>query len=171
MTGILNYYISCLNKSIVFSSRASRQEFWSFLFMDFLIYQVLNILYPIAGNSGWKAPLYWFVSLVPAFAVWVRRLHDVGKSGWWVLAAKILLYAGVPISLPVVGASLLNGSNLDLGGKWAQSLHGNLSQNLGYRAAAWIVALAALVSNVYIFLVACRRGEPGSNRWGEPERR
>jgi hypothetical protein len=83
----------------------------------------------------------------------------------------VLLYAGAPFSLPVVSASLTNGNRPDLGGKWAQSLHGNLSQNLGYRAAAWILALATLVLNVYIFLVAFRRGDPELNRWGEPERR
>ena len=55
---------------------------------------VASIIDGIIGTNGLIGGLYSLVVLVPALAVSVRRLHDVGKSGWWILISLI----------PVVGA-------------------------------------------------------------------
>ncbi|ESQ80041.1 DUF805 domain-containing protein [Asticcacaulis sp. YBE204] len=73
----------CLKKSAIFYGRASRSEFWWF----YLFYAGLNI-----GLTGIGAltNLSWLVYIsypfaIPLLSVGVRRLHDINRSGWWVL--------------------------------------------------------------------------------------
>ncbi len=77
---------SCLAKYATFSGRAARSEFWYwqlFLVVAGLIAEIFDF------GIGWRgSPLtsiFWLVTLVPALAVAVRRLHDVGRSGWWLM--------------------------------------------------------------------------------------
>ncbi len=76
----------CLQKKYVdFSGRASRSELWWFF-----LFQVLALVV-----SGLIHNLVYLVVvlalLLPALAVGVRRLHDVGRSGWWLLIGIIPL--------------------------------------------------------------------------------
>ena len=85
-----------------FKGRARRSEFWWFTLFNFLIGMVFNlILYSIVGTdvkaiiqNGGNIPtsyyiiniistIYSLAILVPSLAVTVRRLHDVGRSGWF----------------------------------------------------------------------------------------
>jgi uncharacterized membrane protein YhaH (DUF805 family) len=75
---------SCLAKYATFSGRAARSEFWYwqlFLVVAGLIAEIFDF------GIGWRgSPLtsiFWLVTLVPALAVAARRLHDVGRSAWW----------------------------------------------------------------------------------------
>ena len=77
---------TCLGKYATFSGRASRSEFWWFeLFQLLLLYPFGMFIDFLLGTS--EQGLYVnFLSLgiaLPAFAVSARRLHDIGKSGWW----------------------------------------------------------------------------------------
>jgi uncharacterized membrane protein YhaH (DUF805 family) len=103
---------TCLRKSADFRSRARRSEFWSFIAF-WVVMSVLCVLAfePPKGPSSWalqlllNAPILLIplVLLLPLAAVAVRRLHDIGLSGWW------LLSAGVPIpvvDILVVGAQV-----------------------------------------------------------------
>jgi uncharacterized membrane protein YhaH (DUF805 family) len=69
-----------------FNGRARRQEYWMFFLVNFIIAFVLGF---IAGLISPKLALigniYSLAVLIPGIAVAVRRVHDVGKSGWFVL--------------------------------------------------------------------------------------
>jgi len=76
---------SCLSNYATFSGRASRSEFWWFF-----LFQVLASL----AASMLSEKLSGLVSLgllLPALAVGARRLHDIGKSGWW----QLLMISGI----------------------------------------------------------------------------
>jgi uncharacterized membrane protein YhaH (DUF805 family) len=98
---------TCLGKYATFSGRASRSEFWWFqLFMLLLIFFGMFIDF-LLGTSE-QDLFVSFVNLgitLPAFAVSARRLHDIGKSGWWNLifltgiGLLLLLYWWVQPSL------------------------------------------------------------------------
>jgi uncharacterized membrane protein YhaH (DUF805 family) len=70
----------CLQKKYVdFSGRASRSEFWWFFLFQLLVLLVASLIHQF---------VYFVVALalfLPAISVGVRRLHDVGRSGWWLL--------------------------------------------------------------------------------------
>jgi uncharacterized membrane protein YhaH (DUF805 family) len=88
----MNWYIGVLKKYVVFSGRARRKEFWIFVLISFLISLVLGVIGELIGSSI-PANLYGLAVLLPSLGVAVRRLHDTGRSGWWLL---LLL-------LPVIG--------------------------------------------------------------------
>ena len=68
---------TCLSKYATFSGRASRPEFWWF----FLFQILASVAASMLGDT--VAALASLALLLPALAVGVRRLHDIGKSGWW----------------------------------------------------------------------------------------
>lgn len=88
----MNYYLSALKKYAVFSGRSQRAEYWYFVLFHFIIIIVLGIISAVVGDSsGILGILYFLAVLIPALAVAVRRLHDVGKSGWMLLITLIPL--------------------------------------------------------------------------------
>ena len=70
---------TCLSKYAGFSGRASRPEFWWFFLFQILVSVAASML----GET--LAALVSLGLLLPALAVGTRRLHDIGKSGWWQL--------------------------------------------------------------------------------------
>lgn len=72
-------YINVWRKYAQFSGRSSRLEFWSFKLIDILLSVLFLSLFSDIGGL-----IYLAVSLVPATAVLVRRLHDINKCGAWV---------------------------------------------------------------------------------------
>ena len=96
----MQYYIECLKKYVVFSGRARRKEFWMFFLFDKIILIALYILACLLCSLGSAAlcqiavvmiVLYCFAIILPTLSVTIRRLHDVGMSGWWVLIVFIPL--------------------------------------------------------------------------------
>jgi uncharacterized membrane protein YhaH (DUF805 family) len=77
--------ITCFTKYIDFDGRASRSEMWWFVLACFLAGLIVGM---IAGPLG---AIVSVATLLPSLAVGVRRLHDIGKSGWWILIGFIPL--------------------------------------------------------------------------------
>ena len=83
-----------------FNGRARRSEYWYFVLMNFIVLIVAAILDSTLGLNFSPLPygyLYLVVALatfIPGLAVAVRRLHDVGKSGWFFLVPiyNLILY-------------------------------------------------------------------------------
>ena len=73
-----------------FKGRSNRPEYWWFALALFLGSAVATILdNAILGGNGFLNGLYQIVVLIPAIAAGVRRLHDTGRTGWWMLLAFI----------------------------------------------------------------------------------
>lgn len=85
----MQWYLKVLQNYVGFSGRARRTEFWMFILFNFLAAFVLGILDRILGLGGFLGGLYALAVLLPTIALWVRRLHDTGKSGLWLLIALI----------------------------------------------------------------------------------
>lgn len=82
---IFNSYLDCIKKYAQFKGRSSRYEFWSFILVTVIINLVLSVLDAILGTVSLLYGLYSLAMFVPSLAVQARRLHDVNKSGWWIL--------------------------------------------------------------------------------------
>lgn len=99
----MKWYIHVISRYSDFTSRASRTEYWNYVFINLLfslmtiaIDQILGTTFTFMGVPvfyGYTYALYALIVFIPGLAVGVRRLHDVGKSGWYYLL----------IFLPVIG--------------------------------------------------------------------
>jgi len=86
----MHYYLDVLKKYADFDGRARRAEYWYFVLFNFIVSSVLGFMDGMmgtvtAGGTGMISLLYTLAVLVPSIAVAVRRMHDVGKSGWFAL--------------------------------------------------------------------------------------
>ena len=69
-----------------FDGRARRKEYWMFFLVNIIISFALGfILGLISPALGLAANVYSLAVLIPSIAVAIRRMHDVGKSGWYIL--------------------------------------------------------------------------------------
>jgi uncharacterized membrane protein YhaH (DUF805 family) len=102
----MNWYVAVMKKYADFSGRARRKEYWMFVLFNLIFLVVAafadNILGTTFGKGsglelpyGWLYMLYGFAVLIPGIAVCVRRLHDLGKSGWMIFVALIPLIGAI----------------------------------------------------------------------------
>ena len=84
----------CFKKYTNFSDRASRPEYWLFTLAITLIGLIISIIDPmISGVSWWEyedsftslGTIFTIATFIPSIAVSARRLHDIDRSGWWLL--------------------------------------------------------------------------------------
>jgi len=95
---LINYWKKAVLENYAeFTGRSRRAEFWWFVLANILIGIVFNVLVAIASFFFILYVIFELAILVPNIAIGIRRLHDTGKSGWWLLIALV----------PFVGAIVL----------------------------------------------------------------
>ncbi|OIK27905.1 DUF805 domain-containing protein [Streptomyces malaysiense] len=95
----MSWFIAALKKYAVFSGRARRKEYWLYVLFMYIIFAVLGI---VAGASHASAVfalmgVAYLGFLLPTWGVSVRRLHDTGRSGWWILFGMVPLVGGITL--------------------------------------------------------------------------
>lgn len=80
----MNYYFKVLQNYATFSGRARRKEYWTFALFNIIIAFAFGFVCGLLDVPE-LANLYTLAVLLPSIAVGVRRMHDVGKSGWFLL--------------------------------------------------------------------------------------
>ncbi len=95
----MKWFIKCFQHYADFKGRARRKEYWMFYLFYALFYMCATIIDMVLGSDiggigiiGW---IFLLATCVPYIAVTVRRLHDIGKSGWWILIGFIPLIGGI----------------------------------------------------------------------------
>ncbi|MEU1405540.1 DUF805 domain-containing protein [Streptomyces sp. NPDC005728] len=84
----MHWYVDALKKYAVFTGRARRTEYWTFSLVNLLIALALLVIDRPLGFD-YPRSLFALAILLPSLAVSVRRLHDTGRSGWWLLIGLI----------------------------------------------------------------------------------
>ena len=102
----MSWFVGAVKKYAVFAGRARRKEFW-FFYLFYVIFAlaaaivdaVLGTEYSVAETAsiGLFSSVFVIAMMLPTFAVLARRLHDIGRSGWWILIGLI----------PIIGAIVL----------------------------------------------------------------
>jgi uncharacterized membrane protein YhaH (DUF805 family) len=107
----LNWYINVLKKYTVFDGRASRAEYWYFSLVNTLASVLLSLVdyslgyIHLSSGVGLLSGVYTLAVMLPVTGVTIRRLHDINRSGWWVLIALVPLLGiiGLLIMLALKG--------------------------------------------------------------------
>ena len=83
---------TCVQKSFTIEGRASRSEYWWF----YLAFIIADIGLTLVDSALGTPLILLLLALIPAsFCAAIRRMHDVGKSGWWLLISLIPLIGGL----------------------------------------------------------------------------
>ncbi|MBI1685831.1 DUF805 domain-containing protein [Caulobacter hibisci] len=142
-------------KTLLFTpdGRIGRQAFW----IAWLMLLGVNVV------AGWIPVIGWIASLVTLFCfvcIYAKRLHDMGKSGWWQL---------LPI---VLGPVLLMGSVIWLVfGSAAIAIGGGDPQYFALASVGAMIIAAILgfvITAGFTLWVGCAEGQTSDNRWGDP---
>lgn len=95
------WYLKCWKQYADFSGRARRKEYWMFVLFNFIAAMAFGIVDGVLGLAneviglGVLGGLYSLAAFIPSLAVSVRRLHDIGKSGWYYLLGLIPLLGAI----------------------------------------------------------------------------
>lgn len=93
----MEWYLKVLKNYVGFSGRARRKEYWMFYLFNAIAMIILSIVDNVLGTYPLFYGLYSLAILLPSLAVAFRRLHDIGRSGAWILIGLI----------PFIGAIIL----------------------------------------------------------------
>jgi len=118
----MKWYLQVLKKYAVFSGRSRRKEYWMFTLFNIIIpIVILTIIALLLGDLSDLQPqkgeggssfyrlfyiIYNLAVFIPGLAVSVRRLHDIGKSGWMILIALIPLIGAIWLLVLMVTDSI-----------------------------------------------------------------
>ena len=101
MEGFMNWYIEVLKKYTEFSGRSRRKEYWYFTLFNIIVTIIMTTIDSALGTlnelTGYGVfnSAYSLAVLLPTIGVGIRRLHDIGKSGWWLLIGLIPLIGAI----------------------------------------------------------------------------
>ncbi len=171
----------CLRRYAAFNGRATRAEFWWWalaanvlIIVAATVDATLSALLLLPG-IGVFTPLALLIILgifLPTLAVGVRRLHDIGKSGWWLLAWYCIDFiASLLLVVSLVGL-------LYFIALWAvdddRYLGGALSGGFTLLVVLGMVGIAAILTILVVYAWAIvwlvKQGESGANKYGRDPR-
>lgn len=147
----MRWFIECITKKYArFSGRASRQEYWYFILYAAIISTVIITAENIFHITFFDLPFGILFSLfaayivLPKLSVLTRRLHDIGKSGWW-LFITYLIFVILALGIQIFFTRYNNGKC----GWWCFS-----------------VFIILLIEIIILIIYACINSETGENKYG-----
>ncbi len=154
--GFFGAIAACFRRYFGFSGRASRSEYWFFLLFTILLGLVAGFVdsalfgVPLADEDvGPVGAITSLAVIFPMLAVTWRRLHDIGRSGWWVGGFFLGMIASGFVTVALMGPLMLSPNPL---------------------GSAMLLMLlpgaAALIYAIVMLVFMCTRGDPGPNRYG-----
>ncbi|MEX0499287.1 DUF805 domain-containing protein [Raoultella terrigena] len=135
MATLLESYGNCFRKYATFRGRSARKEYAVFTVANFVLSAVLGLI-PVIGG------LFSLIIIIPGIAVAVRRLHDLNKSGWWLLAPFLILIIGL---IGVAGTV----------------------EDGGAAVWVWLMVAGGIMSLAMSIWLLFARGTDGVNRFGD----
>ena len=182
----------CLRKYADFSGRATRAEYWWWVLATIIASAIVGAIDSsiVSFAGGYKAgytfsplgTIFGLAVLLPDLAVTARRLHDIGKTGWWQLvwfATAVIAWIPFIIGLIVLLVGIFGG----MGGDWYSYApmgeeHFSEGRSFGVSFDVLVPLIIGLVISLLITLVIviwaivwlARQGQTGPNRFGPDPR-
>jgi uncharacterized membrane protein YhaH (DUF805 family) len=150
----MNGYLNAMRRYFEFGGRSSRYEFWFFVLFMIIASIVASFIDGLmfgagAESFGILSPIVSLVHFIPSIAVSVRRLHDIDRTGWWILLA----FAPLVVIAVLLGLLMLSTEDL-------------MTSRAGLGTSMVIGGLAYLAAAILLIVFYCTRGTPGPNRFG-----
>lgn len=130
---------------IDFQGRCARLEFWYYVLAYVVCYIILAIIQGIIGTSILTG-LFSLALLLPGLGISVRRLHDIDRSGWWLLIGVVPAFVGGILSLLAF-------------------MSGSVGFGFALMGIIWLACLAAFALLIYWY---AQPGTAGANQFGPP---
>ena len=154
-------------KYACFKGRASRREYWTTILIIFITEllvsipdTIVNLSIRSATNFSLFSTIYGIAIFLPALSLTFRRLHDVGRSGWWIIS-ECIVAAVMMISLcSAVIAGIVNNS-LRMGLCFVDA--GMISLAL----FGLLLAIVCFSIQIIVFVFTLLKGQTGPNKYGE----
>ncbi len=139
---------------VTFSGRAGRSEFWFWMLFVVAASFVANIVESAIGSGGALGALFSLATFLPGLAVSIRRLHDTGRSAWWLLILYVpTLVGGALFMVGVFAVFASMGLSVAVG-----------FAGLGIMGLGGLITLGGFAFWVYTFAQA---SQSGANQYGE----
>lgn len=148
---------TCFSKYADFTGRARRSEFWYWYLFTILV----------GMFSSWIpfASLVTLALAIPKLSAAVRRLHDVGRSGWWVLLKVVPSIICFVLLIALLGSALI--TLVAAGTYEPEMLIDNLKANIGLCIAYVLSAFASFICTIILIVWWAGDSKPGANQYGE----
>ncbi len=147
---------TCFSKYATFSGRARRSEFW-FWYLFTVIVNLCLTWIPFAS-------LLTLALILPSLAVSVRRLHDTGRSGWWILLSIVPSIIAIGILIAMIGSTFFS---IASGGSYnADELANSLGANIGLLVTYFLSLIATVICSIIFIILLCQDSKAGENKYG-----
>ena len=165
--GFMEAVKTCFSKAFTFTGRARRAEFWYWCLFSAIVSIPFSVLLEVIPEDNWAltlpvalVALAWSLfDAIATFAVSIRRLHDIGRSGWWYGAQVI--YGCLWALIMVLGM---------LATLWVTVCDGPesiLKPLLPWLVVALITYIPLLAYSIVLLVWLCKDSTPGPNKYGE----
>lgn len=149
---------SVLSKYATFSGRASRSEYWWFYLFTILVNIGTSIIDAVLNTGfdneiGIVSTVASLALLLPSIAVTARRLHDIGRTGWWMLFPVVTILATVVVAFVALFDALL-GADADF------------RPAISWVLVLLVCGLLALAACITMLVFLCLDSTPGPNKYG-----
>lgn len=149
---MINWYKKVVFENYAnFNGRARRSEYWYYTLATIIISFLTMGIDSVLGLQFGLNSLYSLAVFIPGLAVAVRRLHDIGKSGWLLLIAYLVMIAaaGVLVATGIAGFATMGA---------------DFSAGMGIGMIVPIIIILALT--IWMLILFCTNGDEGENKYG-----
>lgn len=87
----MEYFTDAFKKFADFSGRATRTQYWMFILIYMIIYFVLALIDAFVLGVPVLSAILSLAAIIPSLSIAARRLHDIGRTGWWLLISLVPL--------------------------------------------------------------------------------
>jgi len=171
----MKWYLLAFKKYVQFSGRSHRQEFWMYILFYILFALSVRVIDDIFGTTyndarrmsgGLVTTLYSLVVFIPTIAITVRRLHDIGKSGWlyfWATFAAIVAFIAYFVFL--VKLIISSGAG-DIEALKAGEIDPTIFLTGNFLTYTALLGLFMLSIGTWLIVLLARIGNTGDNKYG-----
>lgn len=147
---------TCFSKYATFKGRARRSEFWFW----YLFTVIVNLIF------SWIpfASLLTLALMLPSLAVTIRRLHDIGRSGWWTLLSFVPSLIAISLLIALLGSTFVS---IALGGNYdPNEIVNSMNSNIGLLAMYLLSIIITLICSIIFLIMLCQDSKTDENKYG-----